>query len=83
MASLAQLPLFFGTAVYAFEGIGSLLPLENNMKYPQTLSGSTGVLNVGMAVVAALYLAVGFFGYLKYGEHIAASITLNLDSDSM
>ncbi|KAJ8896189.1 hypothetical protein PR048_001532 [Dryococelus australis] len=65
----------------AFEGIGMVLPLENNMKNPQDFGGCTGVLNTGMVIVAALYTSVGFFGYLKYGDAVkVGSITLNLPS---
>ncbi|XP_055614206.1 neutral amino acid uniporter 4 [Uranotaenia lowii] len=80
-ASWATLPLYFGTAVYAFEGIGIVLPLENNMKTPEDFGGWTGVLNTGMVIVASLYTAVGFFGYLKYGDDVQGSITLNLPGD--
>merc|ERR1711902_414841 len=31
-----------------------------------------------MVMVSYLYIAVGFFGYLKYGENVTGSITLNL-----
>lgn len=82
-SSWEQLPLYFGTAIYAFEGIGVVLPLENNMKTPQDFGGLSGVLNTGMIIVAALYTAVGFFGYLKYGDNVAGSITLNLDPNAM
>ncbi|KAK7793292.1 hypothetical protein R5R35_004993 [Gryllus longicercus] len=79
-----QLPLFFGTVIYAFEGIGVVLPLENNMKNPQDFGGWTGVLNTGMAIVAVLYTSVGFFGYLKYGEKVKlGSITLNLPENDL
>ncbi|XP_030376711.1 proton-coupled amino acid transporter-like protein CG1139 isoform X2 [Scaptodrosophila lebanonensis] len=78
VATWATLPLYFGTAIYAFEGIGVVLPLENNMRTPQDFGGSTGVLNTGMVIVACLYTSVGFFGYLKYGEGVKGSITLNL-----
>ncbi|XP_034230033.1 proton-coupled amino acid transporter-like protein pathetic isoform X1 [Thrips palmi] len=78
-----KLPLFFGTAIYAFEGIGVVLPLENNMETPQDFSGLTGVLNTGMVIVAALYTSVGFFGYLKYGDHVKGSITLNLPPNDL
>lgn len=83
VASWAQLPLYFGTAIYAFEGIGVILPLENNMKKPEDFGGSTGVLNTGMTIVACLYTTVGFFGYLKYGENVKGSITLNLPPDQL
>ncbi|CAG9858641.1 unnamed protein product [Phyllotreta striolata] len=81
-SSWNQLPLFFGTAIYAFEGIGVVLPLENNMKNPQDFGGWTGVLNTAMIIVSVLYTAVGFFGYLKYGEKaVLGSVTLLLPSD--
>lgn len=58
-----------------------ILPLENNMKTPDDFGGCTGVLNTGMVIVASLYTAIGFFGYLKYGENVHGSITLNLPND--
>ena len=70
--------MYFGTAIYAFEGIGVVLPLENQMAQPEALRGWNGVLNTAMIIVTCLYIAVGFFGYLKYGEAVAAAITLNL-----
>ncbi|XP_045534496.1 proton-coupled amino acid transporter-like protein pathetic [Papilio machaon] len=80
-ASWHQLPLYFGTAIFAFEGIGMVLPLENNMKTPEAFGGWNGVLNTGMVIVAVLYASIGFFGYLKYGNHVHGSITLNLPGD--
>ncbi|CAM6031414.1 unnamed protein product, partial [Sphagnum compactum] len=82
-ASWKTLPLYFGTAIYAFEGIGVVLPLENNMKTPEDFRGWTGVLNTSMVIVMALYSAVGFFGYLKYGADVKGSITLNLPDDDL
>ncbi|KDR21503.1 hypothetical protein L798_02967, partial [Zootermopsis nevadensis] len=76
--SLHQLPLFFGTAIFALEGIGVVMPLENNMKTPSHFIGCPGVLNIGMAVVVMLYTGVGFFGFLQYGDDTKGSITLNL-----
>lgn len=83
IATWSTLPLYFGTAIYAFEGIGVILPLENNMKTPEDFGGPTGVLNTGMVIVACLYTSVGFFGYLKYGEGVKGSITLNLPQEEM
>jgi len=73
-----RLPLFFGTAIFAIEGISVVLPIENQMRYPKDMGGPNGVLNTSMTLVVALYLAMGFYGYLKFGEDIEASITLNL-----
>jgi proton-coupled amino acid transporter len=70
--------LFFGTAIYAFEGIGVVLPIENQMRNKREFRGANGVLNTSMVIVTCLYMAVAFFGYLKYGDAVAGSITLNL-----
>ena len=48
------------------------------MKNPQDFGGLFGVLNISMFIVGLSYLAVGFFGYLKYGPQSVGSITLNL-----
>ena len=40
--------------------------------------GCAGVLNFSMVTIALLYIFMGFFGYLRYGDHIMSSITLNL-----
>ena len=69
--------------MFTFEGIGIVLPLENKMKNPSRMKGWTGVLNTGMVFVACLYVAVGFYGYLRYGEAVygQGSITLNLPNE--
>ncbi|XP_015928320.1 proton-coupled amino acid transporter 1 isoform X3 [Parasteatoda tepidariorum] len=77
-APLKKLPLYFGTAMYAFEGIGVVLPLENAMATPDDFGGLNGVLNTGMVIVACLYTGVGFYGYLKYGNNVKPSITFSL-----
>lgn len=75
-----QLPLFFGTAIFAFEGIAVVLPLENNMATPKDFLGFNGVLNTGMVLMISGYLGSGFFGFLKYGEKTASTILLNFST---
>lgn len=60
-----------------------MLPLENEMKTPKAFGGTYGVLNKAMVVIVFLYVGMGFFGYLKYGDEIKGSITLNLPPEDM
>ncbi|KOB76941.1 Amino acid transporter, partial [Operophtera brumata] len=79
--NLANFPLFFGTVLFALEAIGVILPLENEMKTPKDFVGKFGVLNGAMVSIIVLYVGMGLFGYLQYGNGAHGSITLNLPSD--
>jgi len=48
------------------------------MESPHDLRGWNGVLNTSMIIVTCLYFAVGFFGYVQYGDDVLGSVTLNL-----
>lgn len=53
------------------------------MKTPKDFGGYFGVLNISMFVIVLLYAAIGFFGYLKYGELSEGSISLNLPQEEV
>ncbi|XP_017784904.1 PREDICTED: proton-coupled amino acid transporter 1 [Nicrophorus vespilloides] len=78
IANLDQIPLFFGTALFAFEGIGLVLPLKNEMKNPSSFQKPFGVLNIGMFLVTILYTTLGSMAFLTYGEDVKGSVTINL-----
>ncbi|RWS29436.1 proton-coupled amino acid transporter 1-like isoform X1, partial [Leptotrombidium deliense] len=77
-APISRFPLFFGTAIYAFEGIGIILPLKKEMKEPSAFGGLNGVLNTGMVLVTCLYVSFGFYGFLRFGPTDQPTITLDL-----
>ncbi|XP_023315601.1 proton-coupled amino acid transporter 1 isoform X2 [Trichogramma pretiosum] len=79
VANWDMIPLFFGTVIYSFEGITLVLPLKKEMKKPKNFDKPLGVLNVGMVIVGAMFVALGFLSYLKYGDKIEGSVTLNLE----
>ncbi|XP_062565546.1 proton-coupled amino acid transporter-like protein CG1139 isoform X2 [Armigeres subalbatus] len=80
---LENLPSFFGTVVYAIEGIGIVLPVENKMKQPQHFLQTFGVANFAIGFITVMYNIVGFFGYATYGEDTKGSVTLNLPTDEL
>ena len=75
--------LYTSTVMFCFSGVGIILPLENKMKNPKSLGGVGGVLFNGMSFITCLYITIGFFGYLVYGNQMrsSGSITLNLPQD--
>lgn len=68
----------FSTVIFAMEGIGTVMPIENSMRKPEQFLGCPGVLNTAMGTVMVLYAIIGFLGYVRYGNLVEASITLNL-----
>ncbi|KAJ8922891.1 hypothetical protein NQ315_007927 [Exocentrus adspersus] len=81
-SDIAGIPSFFATVVFAMEGIGTIMPVENSLTKPQFV-GCPGVLNIAMTVVVSLYTSIGFFGYMRFGDKTEATITKNLPSDDI
>lgn len=64
-----------GVAVYAFEGIGMVLPLESEIK-DKSKFGT--ILAMTMAFIAVMYGGFGLLGYFAFGEETQDIITANL-----
>ncbi|XP_015953487.1 amino acid transporter AVT3B-like [Arachis duranensis] len=70
-------PMFFygiGVAVYAFEGIGMVLPLESEAKDKEKFGD---VLGLAMMLISILYGSFGALGYFAFGDETQEIITTN------
>ncbi|TXT13444.1 hypothetical protein VHUM_00811 [Vanrija humicola] len=71
-------PLLIGTAVFAFEGIGLVIPIAESMKEPKKIHGAlTGV----MIIVATLFTTFGVLGYAAYGSKVQTVVIVNLPQE--
>lgn len=60
-----------------------VLPLFAEIKDDKKFTSCFGVLNCGMVAVMMLNVPLGMTGYLKWGENVEDSLTLNLPYDLM
>ncbi|RWR78331.1 Amino acid transporter [Cinnamomum micranthum f. kanehirae] len=78
VTSVGGLPFAAGVAIFCFEGFSLTLPLQASMKerkrFPLLLS-------LAIMGITTVYLCIGLFGYLAYGEETRDIITLNLPND--
>lgn len=79
---ITLMPLFFSTVLFAMEGIGTMLPIENSM-IKQQFIGCPGVLNTAMSFVVTLYTIIGLIGYLRFGDALQANVIANLPEGDM
>ncbi|KAI6239697.1 Aa-trans domain-containing protein [Aphelenchoides fujianensis] len=82
VGKLGDLPLFFCTVMFAFEGVPVIMPIENKMLNPKDFVAWNGVLHRACLVVLTVFTIVGFFGYLAVGDEVQDAVTLNLPEDA-
>lgn len=72
--------LFIGTAIFAFEGIGLIIPVQDSMQHPEKFP-----LVLGLVIITAtvLFVAVAVLGYLAFGQYIETVILMNLPQDNL
>jgi len=69
-----------GVAVFAFEGMGMVLPLESETRDKNKFGK---ILGLSVAFVAFLYGAFGALGYFAFGEETKDIITTNFRQGSL
>ncbi|ORX95454.1 hypothetical protein K493DRAFT_219150 [Basidiobolus meristosporus CBS 931.73] len=71
-------PLFIGTALFSFEGIGLVLPVVNSMKEPKRFPA---VLASVIVTVTVIFVGIGAVSYAAFGSSTETIILLNMPSD--
>ncbi|ODV69748.1 vacuolar amino acid transporter 4 [Hyphopichia burtonii NRRL Y-1933] len=71
--------LFIGVAIFAFEGIGLIIPIQESMIYPLHFPK---VLFKVIATISFIFILIGALGYITFGEDIQTVIILNLPHES-
>lgn len=65
-------------AVFSFEGIGLVLPLESSIRPEIRGSVFTKLFSATVSVVTVLYTVVGAFGYVAWGKDVGSSLLDNV-----
>jgi len=78
--SFSAIPLFFGIAVFDFEGNGVVINLHASMKEPEKFNKVLVTTLVIYVTVLCLFSAIA---YWSYGPNLEDIVTLNLPHDNL
>ncbi|GAB1314954.1 hypothetical protein MFIFM68171_05164 [Madurella fahalii] len=70
--------LFIGTAIFTFEGIGLIIPIQESMRHPQKFPK---VMFAVMVIITTLFVVMGAVSYAAYGSKTETVVLLNLPQD--
>jgi solute carrier family 36 (proton-coupled amino acid transporter) len=71
--------LFIGTAIFTFEGIGLIIPIQESMRQPEKFPKVMGLV---MIIITTLFTVMGAFSYAAYGSKTETVVLLNLPQDN-
>lgn len=71
--------LFIGTAIFTFEGIGLIIPIQESMAEPKKFPK---VMFVVMIIITLLFTIMGAISYAAYGSKTETVVLLNLPQNS-
>jgi len=75
-----EFPVFFGMAVFTFEGIGLVLPIQHVMAKPAALPK---LLRIAMGFLAILFASFGTLCFITYGLGTRSMITFNIPQNKI
>ena len=70
--------LLIGTAIFTFEGVGLIIPIQESMRDPQKFPF---VLGLVMIIITVLFTSIGALSYAAYGSKTKTVVILNLPQD--
>lgn len=70
--------LFIGTAIFTFEGIGLIIPIQESMRNPTKFPKVMGIV---MVIITTLFVVMGAVSYAAYGSKTETVVLLNLPQD--
>ena len=70
--------LFIGTAIFTFEGIGLIIPIQESMRKPKNFPW---VLGGVMIIITVVFISMGALSYAAYGSKTKTVVILNLPQD--
>jgi proton-coupled amino acid transporter len=71
--------LFIGTAIFTFEGIGLIIPIQETMKDPKKFPK---VLAAVMIIISVIFISMGALSYAAFGSATETVVILNMPQDS-
>ncbi|KAI5290661.1 neutral amino acid transporter [Ascosphaera aggregata] len=71
--------LMVGTAIFTYEGVGLIIPIQESMKNPQQFKP---VLALVMVIVTGVFVSMGMSGYAAFGSKTETVVILNLPQDN-
>lgn len=71
--------LFIGTAIFTFEGIGLIIPIQTGMKDPKKFPK---VLGGVMIIITVIFLSAGALSYAAFGSKTKTVVLLNMPQDN-
>jgi len=71
--------LFIGTAIFTFEGIGLIIPIQESMKQPEKFPK---VMFAVMIIITTLFTVMGAVSYAAYGSKTETVVLLNMPQDN-
>ncbi|KAF2642591.1 hypothetical protein P280DRAFT_268621 [Massarina eburnea CBS 473.64] len=71
--------LTIGSAIFTFEGIGLILPIQSSMKQPEHFNK---LLAIVMLIITIIFTSVGVLSYGTFGERVGVELINNFPQDS-